>query len=114
MMLSRLTGSLNGLLACGFASRGPGDIIELFLNAGEASTGGMVTISMRVPIRCDACASGPPSACHRCGGKRIVEGLFSAWLAVPPGVLDGEILPPSALLPGMIHPVLFRARLSGA
>jgi len=42
-----------------------------------------------------------------------VDDLFAAWLAVPAGVQDGEILPPSALLPGMINRVLFRVRLSG-
>lgn len=96
--LGRLSGNLNGLLACGFARHAGGDIIELFLNAEEASSGGMVTIAMRVPVRSD---------------KGIVDDLFSAWLAVPPGVQDGEILPPSAYLPGMLHRVLFRARLSG-
>lgn len=108
--LSRLSGPLNGLLACGVAQRAGGDIIELFLNADEAATGGMVTIAMRVPVRCPACAPNAGSSCQRCAGAGIVEDLFSAWLAVPPGVRDGEILPPSALLPGMINRVLFRAR----
>ena len=111
--LSRLSGSINGLLACGIAQRVGGDIIELFVNDDEAATGGMVTISMRVPVRCPACAPHPASACERCAGTRIIDDLFSAWLAVPPGVIDGEILPPSALLPGMIHRVLFRARRDG-
>ena len=111
--LSRLSGPLNGLLACGVAQRTGGDIIELFLNADEAATGGMVTIAMRVPVRCPACAANPTSGCDRCAGTRVVDDLFSAWLAVPPGVLDGEILPPSALLPGMINRVLFRVRLEG-
>lgn len=114
VMLSRLSGNLIGLLACGIARHAGNDIIELFLNAGEAASGGMVTIPMRVPVRCPACAATPTSGCERCAGTRIVDDLFSAWLAVPPGVLDGEILPPSALLPGMINRVLFRARLSGA
>jgi DnaJ-class molecular chaperone len=109
--LERLSGPLAGLLACGIARRVGNDIVELFLNADEAATGGMVTIAMRVPVRCPACAANPKSACERCGGTRVVDDLFSAWLAVPPGVLDGEILPPSAYLPGMIHRVLFRARL---
>ena len=111
VLLSRLSGNLNGLLACGFARRVGGDIIELFLNAEEASAGGMVSIAMRVPVRCQACAANPAAACDRCGGKRSVEDLLSAWLAIPPGVQDGEILPPSALLPGMLSRVLFRARL---
>jgi len=95
--LHRLSGPLAGLLACGIAVRSGNDIIELFVNPDEAETGGMVTISMRVPVRN--------------AGNQVVDELFSAWLAVPPGVRDGEILPPSALLPGMIHRVLFRVRL---
>jgi molecular chaperone DnaJ len=109
-MLSRLSGGIKGLLICGIARHAGNDIIELFLNADEAATGGMITIAMRVPVRCPACAAAPKPACDKCGGKRIVDDLFSAWLAVPPGVLDGEILPPSALLPGMINRVLFRVR----
>ena len=96
VMLSRFCGNLNGLLACGYAIRTPGDIIELFFTADEAATGGMITIAMRVPVR-------TPNG--------VGEDLFAAWLAVPSGVQDGEILPPSAYLPGMIDRVLFRARL---
>jgi molecular chaperone DnaJ len=109
--LSRLSGNINGLLACGFARRAPGDIIELYLNNDEATTGGMISLAMRVKVHCPACAKDPLSACERCKGTRQVDDLFSAWLAVPPGVQDGEILPPSALMPGMIQRVLFRVRL---
>jgi molecular chaperone DnaJ len=112
--LGRLSGPLAGLLACGIARHAGGDVIELFLNADEASTGGMVTIPMRVAVRCEACAADPNVPCRRCAGKRVVDELFSAWLAVPPGVHDGEILPPSAYLPGMLHRVLFRVRLDDA
>lgn len=97
VMMSRFSGTLNGLLACGFAVRAPNDIIELFFNDEEAATGGMIVISMRVPVRTAA---------------GIGDGLFSAWLAVPPGVQDGEILPPSAWLPDATNRVLFRARRS--
>jgi curved DNA-binding protein CbpA len=96
--LHRLSGPLAGLLACGIAVRSGNDIIELFINPDEAESGGMVTIPMRVPVRT--------------AGGQVVDELFTAWLAVPPGVQDGEILPPSALLPGMIHRVLFRVRLN--
>ena len=112
VMLHRLSGNLKGLLATGAARHAPGDIIELFLNDDEAATGGMITIAMRVQVRCPACAADPKSACTLCAGKRVVDDLFSAWLAVPAGVLDGEILPVSALLPGMITRVLFRVRSS--
>jgi hypothetical protein len=72
----------------------------------------MITIAMRVQVRCPACAAEPKSACNVCRGTRVVDDLFSAWLAVPAGVLDGEILPPSAYLPGMVTRVLFRVRRS--
>jgi len=112
VMLRRVGGSLKALLACGIARRAEADVIELFLNSQEASEGGMVTISMRVPVRCPACASGPATSCAKCGSTRTLDELFSAWLAVPPGVTDGAVLKPSALLPGMIHPVSFRVRLN--
>lgn len=96
VMLRRLSGPLQGLLATGVARRTGGDIIELFVNAEEAASGGMISIPMRVPVRRDS---------------GIGDDVFTAWLALPPGVHDGEILPPSAYLPGMMNRVLFRARL---
>ena len=111
VMLSRLSGPLNALLAQGAAEQAEDDVIELFLNAQEASQGGMVVISMHVWVRCPACTAG---ACARCGTSRTVEELFSAWLAVRPGVSDGAVLTPSALLPGMISAVSFRVRLAEA
>jgi hypothetical protein len=71
----------------------------------------MITISMRVPLRCPKCAADEEVSCPECGGRRIVEELFSAWLAVRPGIGDGTVLAPSALLPGMVRPVSFRVRL---
>ena len=112
VMLRRVSGPINGLLACGAVRHVGNDVIEVFLNAEEASTGGMITIAMRVPVRCQECVGKGMAPCDRCGGKRVLDDLFSAWLAVPPGVQDGEILPPSALLPGMINRVVFRVRLS--
>jgi len=116
VMLHRLSGPLGGLLAGGVARRVDAGTIELFISADEASQGGMATISMQVAVRCPACA-GPDAAmvghCARCGSKRTVDELFSAWLAVRPGVSDGAVLNPSALLPGMVQPVSFRVRVRG-
>jgi curved DNA-binding protein CbpA len=111
VMLRRLSGHLKALLACGIARRAEGDVIELYLTAREASDGGMITIAMRVPVRCPACAGDAAQPCAKCGSTRAIDELFSAWLAVPPGAGDGAILTPSALLPGMIRPVSFRVRL---
>jgi DnaJ-class molecular chaperone len=110
VMLTRLSRPLNVLLARGVARRAEGDVIELFLDTEEATQGGMVTISMRVPVRCP-CVTDGTAACARCDSLRTVEDLFSAWLAVPPEVADGVLLTPSALLPGMIRPVSFRVRV---
>jgi molecular chaperone DnaJ len=112
VMLRRVSGPIAGLLACGAVRHAPGDVIELLLNADEAATGGMISIAMRVPVRCPACVGRGMTVCDRCGGKRVLDDLFSAWLAVPPGVQDGEILPPSALMPGMITRIMFRVRLT--
>jgi molecular chaperone DnaJ len=114
VMLRRLTGPLDALLACGVARHVGGDTIELFLDAQEAAQGGMVTISMRVPVRCPACEAGAAASCDRCGARGTIDELFSAWLAVPPGVADGSVLTPSALLRGMLRPVSFRVRVPAA
>jgi len=109
--LSRLSGPLNSLVAGGVARRVGDDIIEIFPSAREAATGGMVMIALRVPIRCPACAGNPLASCNRCANSRTVEELFSAWLALPPGVTDGTVLTPSPVLRGMLRPVTFRVRL---
>jgi DnaJ-class molecular chaperone len=114
VMLLRLSRSLNALLASGVARHAEGDFIELLLEAEEASEGGMVKTSMRVPVHCPACAADAAGSCAQCGMRRTVEEVFAAWLAVPPGVADGAVLTPSAWLPGMVRPVWFRVRLPGA
>jgi curved DNA-binding protein CbpA len=96
IMLTRLSGPINGLLACGAARWSSREILELFLNAREAAQGGMITIAMRVQVR---------------RAQGIGEELFSAWLAVPPLVADGTMLDPSVPLPGAITPVRFRIRV---
>ena len=95
-MLSRVCGSLNALLACGFARRAEDGVIDLFLSGEEALQGGMAMISMWVPVR---------------KTEAVVDELFSAWLAVPSGVAQGAVIDPSVLLPGMIQPVRFRVQV---
>lgn len=113
VMLSRLSGSLSALLACGLARRAEGGVIELILKSQEVAQGGMVTISMPVRVRCPACAARGTS-CSRCGARGTIEELFSAWLAVPPEVADGTILVPACdRFPGMVRPVRFRIRIRG-
>lgn len=114
-MLSRLSGSLTSLLACGVAHLDEPGFITLVLSESEAAQGGMATISLHVELWCPACAAQVRSAgCARCGGSRTVEELFSAWLSVPPGVTAGEVLTPSVELPGMVEPVRFRVRIREA
>lgn len=93
-LLRRVSAPLDALLARGVARVGDDGVIELFLEGDEISEGGMVVISMRVPVRE--------------GG----DDVFSAWLAVRPGTQDGTILKPSAQLPNIVQPVSFRVRCS--
>jgi len=110
VMLSRLTGQLNALVASGAARRIERDMIELLLKPDEAAQGGMIAISMRVPVRCPDCGADAGDGCTRCGGTGSVKELYTAWLAVRPDVAEGTILTPSARCPGMLHPVSFRVR----
>jgi molecular chaperone DnaJ len=116
VMLSRLCGALNTLLACGVARFEEPGFITLVLREAEAAQGGMATISMRVDLWCPQCTAKkrPPAGCARCGGAGRVQELYSAWLAVPPGIASGQELAPSVGLPGMIESMRFRIRvLSG-
>jgi curved DNA-binding protein CbpA len=99
VMLPRLSAPLNALLASGIARVAADGVIELLLSAKEAEEGGMATIPMRVPVR------GPDGT--------VSDELFSAWLAVRPGLEDGAILTPSAQLRGVVRPVSFRVRRPG-
>jgi molecular chaperone DnaJ len=111
--LWRICGSFKTLLARGVVRRDEEGVIELFLNRQEAATGGMVAISMRVPVRCLLCR-GKSASCDRCGGKGAVNQLFSARLGVPPDVPDGTLLDPLDRLSGMVRPVRFRIRIDPA
>lgn len=108
--LWRICGSLKTLFARGVAQRAEEGVVDLFLNRQEAARGGMVAISMYVPVRCLLCR-GKSASCERCGGKGAVNQIFSARLGVPPDVPDGALLDPLDRLSGMLRPVRFRIRL---
>jgi molecular chaperone DnaJ len=113
VMLSRLCRPLNLLQTNGAARLDEPGFITLTLREAEAAQGGMVTIPMRVEVWCPDCSNrDAPTACARCGGRRTTEELFSAWLAVPPGVTNGEVLAPSAELPGVVEHVRFRVQVA--
>ena len=112
VLLQRLSGPLNALLACGIARFAEANVVELLVESGEAESGGMVSISMRVLVRCPACTDDGLVACLCCRGAGTVADLFNAWLAIPPGVVDGSLLLPSALLPAMTQAVQFRICLA--
>jgi hypothetical protein len=100
-------------LVCGIARHAEAGVIELTLTSEEAAQGGMIEIAMRVQVHCPACAGDRTGPCAKCGMKRTLDDLYAAWLAVPPEAFDGELLIPSALLPGMVQPVSFRIRIAG-
>lgn len=110
VLIRRLSGPLNALLGRGVARTAEDGVLELMLDEEEVTEGGMVTISMRVTVRCPQCSREATEPCVRCGTERSVSELFAAWLAVRPGVADGTVLMPSAQLPGVLKPVAFRVR----
>jgi DnaJ-class molecular chaperone len=120
VMLSRITGSLQSLMARGIAQHVEPNVIDLHLDETESAEGGMTMISMRVDLHCPDCsAAAPPTSatqrepeppCPRCGGSRKVQELYSAWLAIRPGLPDGTRITPSVTLPGMIETPTFRIR----
>jgi curved DNA-binding protein CbpA len=109
VLIHRLSRPIAVLLACRIAEHADDGAIVLHLKPEEAAEGGMVTIAMPVAIQCPSCATGP---CARCGATRAIEELFAAWLAIRPGITDGTMLSPSVQLPGVLRPVVFRARLA--
>src|SRR5688500_1540904 len=111
VLLQRLSGPLDALVACGVARRVDDGLVEIYVDDEERTRGGMITISMRVPVRCPACRG---RACDRCRGSGAIQELYSAWLALRPGVTDGTVLEPSASLPDMLHAVSFRVRVAAA
>jgi DnaJ-class molecular chaperone len=110
VLLMNLSRPLDALFALGIARVLPDGVIELAVDDADASEGGMIRISMRVDIHCDACNAGVDSSCTRCGGARVLDETYSAWLALRPGVADGTVLRPSAQLPGVVREVTFRVR----
>jgi curved DNA-binding protein CbpA len=91
VMLTRVSGSLEILLARGVVREVDTDVYDLVLEDEERASGGMITIAMNV---------------------RIADNTerFAAWLAVRPGAAEGTELRPSTLLPGMTSPPRFRVR----
>jgi DnaJ-class molecular chaperone len=109
VMLSRLCRPIASLLATGAARYDEPGFITLVFRRAEAAQGGMISIPMPVQLWCPDCSKHKsPAACARCAGRRVIDELFSAWLAVPPGISAGEVLTPSVELPGMVEAVRFR------
>lgn len=111
VLIRRLSSPIDVLLASGIAERTGDGTIVLHVRPDEAAEGGMVTIAMRVAIRCPHC-SAEDAACERCGGSRVIDELYSAWLAIRPGVADGTAIAPSVQMRGVLRPVAFRVRIA--
>jgi hypothetical protein len=119
VMLERVCGQINTLLACGMAREENDGAITLVLRDAERAQGGMITIAMNVEIWCPHCTvqdgdtlhkaeRNRATTCPKCAGRGRMNQLFSAWLAVPPGVVSGTALHPTVTLDGMIEQVKFR------
>jgi len=111
VLLMRLSRPLDALLALGIARELGEGLIEIDVERSEIVDGGMIRISMRVDVHCDACNAGVDQYCGRCGSARVLDETYSAWLALRPGTTAGTVLTPSAQLPNVVHPVTFRVNV---
>jgi hypothetical protein len=102
VLIRRISSPIDVLLARGIARRTDDGVIELYLQPDEIAEGGMATIAMRVAAR----SPDDPA--------RTIEEVFSAWLAIRPGVADGTIISPSVQFPGVLKPVTFRIHRAAA
>lgn len=100
--LRRISGHINTLQATGVARLVEDGLVEVSLTDDEAARGGIVSVSLPVPVRCAPCAD--------CGGTGARDVLFSAWLTLPAGAVDGLVVEPSVSLPDALYPVRFRFR----
>lgn len=110
VLLTRLSRNLDILRAMGRANIAADGIIDLFLEEEEWTEGGMVAVAMHTFVHCPHCRGSSNIPCQECKNARVLEEQYSAWLAVRPGVADGTVLTPSAQLPDVVTPVLFRVR----
>ncbi len=108
VILPRLTGHLETLIARHVAYHERGNLIALHLHPDEAAEGGTATITMPVDLRCPACRDRPPAGCPSCSGRGSHQERFTAWLTIPRQVTHGAILAGSVELPDALAVVRFR------
>jgi hypothetical protein len=113
VVLPRLTGPLELLIARKVARHERGNLIALYLEPDEAIQGGTATISMPVDIRCPECRYRTPGDCPVCAGRGSWEEICTAWLTVPRQVTHGAILGASVELPHALAVVRFRVLIDG-
>jgi molecular chaperone DnaJ len=116
VLLTRLSGPLNSLIACGIARREEDGTIELRLSEEDLLQGGYATISTRARISCRACGGSAErrASCQQCQGEGTALELVSAWLTIPPQVTDGTVLSVSVDPRLATAPLKFRLRTPGA
>jgi DnaJ-class molecular chaperone len=115
-LLTRLSGPLNSLIACGTARKCEDGTIELHLSEEDSREGGYATISTYSRVSCRACSGSAQSraSCPQCKGEGTVTELVSAWLTIPPHAPDGILLTVSIGPRMAAPPFRFRIRTESA
>ena len=111
-MLSRLSGPLNSLIACGVIRKCEDGTLELQLSEEESRQGGYATISLYARLSCKACGGKEPNraTCPQCKGEGASMELMSAWITLPPNIPDGTVLTVSVSPRMVTPPFKFRIR----
>jgi DnaJ-class molecular chaperone len=115
-LLSRLSGPLNSLIACGVVRKCEDGTFELHLSEEESRQGGYATISMYARLSCKACGGKEPdrASCPQCKGEGASLELVSAWITLPPNLPDGTVLTISVSSRMVTPPFKFRIHTSSA
>jgi molecular chaperone DnaJ len=115
-LITRLSGPLNSLIACGVARKYQDGTIELRLSEEESRQGGYATISLYARLSCKACGGLEQNraSCPQCKGEGASMELVSAWLTLPPQIPDGTVLTVPVSSRMVTPPFKFRIRTASA
>ena len=94
-LLPRLSGPIERLTESGAAQVAADGVLELHLNAAEATRGGTALVELPLPILCPTCGGvARPGGvwCRRCEHAGRVTETVAVVVAIPPAARDGLVV----------------------
>jgi hypothetical protein len=113
-VIARLSGPIDLLVARSIARTRDGGLIELFVSAAEARTGGTAAIRVPLTVPCPTCGgvAAPGSVwCRRCTFAGTVVEEITLCIPIPPAVADGTTFGVTVDATGSLPDLAVRIRL---